>query len=244
MDLRTANDWKCLDLFERECRVLRSLHHPAFSRYLDHFEERGGFYLVMERVHGESLQDRRARGVRMTEADISRLLAELGAVLQMLHGLRPAAIDRDIKPNNLVRRPDGAVALVDFGAVRDVLRAEGGSTVAGTFGYMAPEQLQGRALAQTDIYGLGATAVALLTGIEPEQMPHRGLRMNLSSLQASDPLKAVLARMLEPDPDLRARTVPEAMGPYAAPGFQASATGKAKTEDGRKRKRQVRIRLR
>jgi hypothetical protein len=213
-DLRTSTDWKQVELFERECRVLRSLRHEAIPRYLEHFEHDGAYYLVMDRVVGESLQERRARGQRMSEPEIWRLLFELGAVLDWLHGGQPAVIHRDIKPSNLIRRPDGSLAIVDFGAVRDVLRVQGGSTVAGTFGYMAPEQMQGRALPQTDVYGLGATAVALMSGLEPEQFPHKGLRIDLTPLVASDSLKAVLALMLEPDPDLRPRSVRDALGSH------------------------------
>ncbi|MBI5536157.1 MAG: serine/threonine protein kinase [Deltaproteobacteria bacterium] len=215
-DLRVATDWKKVELFERECSVLRSIQHPAIPRYLEQFEEDGAFYLVMERVVGESLQERRARGVRTTEGEVWRVLHEVGAILDMLHGLQPPVIHRDIKPHNLIRRPDGTIALVDFGAVRDMLRAGGGSTVAGTFGYMAPEQLHGQALPQTDVYGLGATVVALMTGREPEQLAHRGLRVDVrSEVSASSALIAVLERMLEPDPDHRPRSVRAALGSYA-----------------------------
>jgi serine/threonine protein kinase len=215
-DLRAATDWKKVELFERECSVLRSITHPAIPRYLDQFEQDGVFYLVMERVVGESLQERRSRGVRMTEAEVWRVLHEVGAILDMLHGLQPPIIHRDIKPHNLLRRPDGTIALVDFGAVRDMLRAGGGSTVAGTFGYMAPEQLHGQALAQTDVYGLGATIVALMTGREPEQLRHKGLRLDIrSEVSASPALLAVVERMLEPDPDHRPKSVRAAMGAHA-----------------------------
>jgi serine/threonine protein kinase len=213
-DLRASTDWKRFELFERECSVLRSLSHAAIPRYVEHFEHDGACYLVMERVLGESLQERRARGERMAEAEIWRLLFSVGEVLQWLHGQQPPVIHRDIKPGNLVRRPDGSIALVDFGAVRDVLRIDGGSTIAGTFGYMAPEQMQGRALPQTDVYGLGATVLAVMSGREPEQFPHKGLRIDLSPLLASDSLKTVLTMMLEPDPDVRPRSVHEALGTH------------------------------
>src|SRR5262249_48199659 len=108
------------------------------------------------------------------------------------------------------RRPDGSFALVDFGAVRDRLKPEGGSTVVGTFGYMAPEQLQGRALPATDVYSVGATALRLLTGREPETLPHRGLGIDVAlALGAgADPLlREALSRMLDPDPDRRASSL-------------------------------------
>ncbi len=229
-DLRAATDWKRVELFERECKVLRSIRHPAVPRYLDQFEHDGAYYLVMERVQGESLQERRQRGVLLSEAEVWRLLHEVGAILDELHAMQPPIIHRDVKPHNLVRRPDGTMALVDFGAVRDMLMARGGSTVAGTFGYMAPEQLHGRALPQTDVYGLGATVVALMTGREPEELEHKGLRIDLAKeLRASAALIAVLQRMLEPDPDARPSTVRAAMGPYA-PSEAPHATSAAHRE--------------
>ena len=110
----------------------------------------------------------------LAEEDVVRLLRDAADVLDYLHGRTPPVIHRDLKPGNVLRRPDGSFAFVDFGAVRDKLRPEGGSTVVGTFGYMAPEQFQGRALPASDVYAIGATAVAMLTGREPEDLPHQG----------------------------------------------------------------------
>src|SRR5690606_34676430 len=115
---------------------------------------------------------------------------------------------RNSKPRNVISRPDGHFTLVDFGSVRDKLRPEGGSTVVGTFGYMAPEQFQGRAMPATDVYATAATALAMLTGLEPDQLPHQGLRLDVNAAlneDVSPRLKAFLAQALEPDPDLRGR---------------------------------------
>src|SRR6185295_14519102 len=139
--------------------------------------------------------------------EILRFLRDASGVLDYLHGRAPPVIHRDIKPNNVIRRPDGSFAIVDFGAVRDRLRPEGGSTVVGTFGYMAPEQFQGRALPATDVYALGATAIAMLTGEEPEALPHKGLAIDVNAAlgrRASPAMVRVLSSMLAPDPDQRA----------------------------------------
>src|SRR5690606_3027281 len=118
----------------------------------------------------------------------------------------PPVIHRDIKPTNLVRAADGRVSLVDFGGVREAGRS-GGSTMIGTFGYMAPEQLHGQAGPATDLYALGATIVALAGGVEPEDVPRVGLRMDLERhLPGLAPrLRKVLAWMVEPDPTARPR---------------------------------------
>jgi hypothetical protein len=214
-DVRGARSWKDVDLAERETRVLKALSHPSLPRYIDHFEEGGVLYLVTEKIQGATLATLRARGAPFGENEAMRLLGDSANILAYLHGRSPPVVHRDIKPANVIRRPDGSYAFVDFGAVRDSLKPEGGSTVVGTFGYMGPEQFQGRALPGSDVYGVGATVLSLLTGSEPEALPHRGLAIDVrAALQgrASARLTRILERMLEPDPDKRA----QAIGPLLA----------------------------
>jgi tRNA A-37 threonylcarbamoyl transferase component Bud32 len=218
--VKGARSWKEVDLAEREARVLATLDHPNIPRHVDHFEENGCLFLVTERVEGETLAELRQRGVAFGASDIARLLDDARTTLGYLHKQAPPVIHRDIKPGNVIRRPDGSFAFVDFGAVRDSLKPEGGSTVVGTFGYMAPEQIQGRALPATDVYSLGATALALLTGREPESLPHRGLGLDVSRAlgNSADPeIVRVLSAMLEPDPDRRAAAVPQVVLGAAPP---------------------------
>ncbi len=205
--IRGASSWKGVELAEREARVLASLSHPSLPAYLDHFEEDGALFLVMEKIDGESLGAMRRRRAVLGRDEVVRFLRDASGVLDYLHGRAPPVIHRDIKPNNVIRRPDGSFAIVDFGAVRDRLRPEGGSTVVGTFGYMAPEQFQGRALPASDVYAVGATALCLLTGEEPENLPHRGLAIDVPAAlggRADPRLVRALSAMLEPDPERRA----------------------------------------
>jgi hypothetical protein len=210
----TAKAWKDVELAEREARTLASLDHPRLPRYIEHFEEGGVLYLVMEKVEGESLAQIRARQRTMSIEEVTRMLEDIGEALRYLHTRAPAVVHRDIKPGNILRAPDGSYALVDFGAVRNRLKPGGGSTVVGTFGYMAPEQFQGRASPQSDVYGLAATALSVLTGREPEELPHEGLGIDvLRSLPRSTPrpLARALAAMLVPDPERRAGSIDDAL---------------------------------
>jgi hypothetical protein len=228
-DVRGARAWKDVELAEREARVLQSLVHPKLPRYVDHFEQDGVLYLVMEKIEGESLASIRARGARLDEEQVIRLLRDASDVLDYLHGRQPPVIHRDLKPGNVIRRPDGSFAFVDFGAVRDTLRPRGGSTIVGTFGYMAPEQFQGRALPASDVYAVGATALTMMTGSEPENLPHRGLSIDVHAAignSARAPLVDALERMLEIDPDERAARIapllPALQGGRSASGVQSS----------------------
>jgi serine/threonine protein kinase len=209
-EVKTAKKWKDVELAEREARVLASLSHPSLPAYVEHFEENGTLYLVMERIEGVSLTEFRKKGAVFKTEDVKRLLEEAAIVLAYLHSRTPPIIHRDLKPSNVIRRPGGSFAFVDFGAVRDRLRPAGGSTVVGTFGYMAPEQFQGRALPASDVYAIGATALWMLTGEEPENLPHKGLGIDVPGAlgrRASPELVTILSAMLEPDPEKRAHSI-------------------------------------
>ncbi len=202
---RAGAGWKPFELFEREVRTLKSLRHAGIPRFLDSFEsEPGVFNLVMERAPGATLWAYRKK-VRFDDDQLRDILVKTLDILAYLHGLNPPVVHRDIKPSNLVRSATGQLSLIDFGGVRDALRADGGSTVIGTFGYMAPEQLHGEATPATDLYGLGATVIALAGDVEPEKVPRVGLRMDLAAhLPRMEPrLRDALAAMVAPDPDQR-----------------------------------------
>lgn len=229
--IRGAKSWKDVELAEREARVLAQLSHPALPKYIEHFEEDGALYLSMEKVEGESIAALRRRQAMMTEADVVQFLTDAASMLDYLHGRSPPVIHRDIKPGNVIRRSDGTFAFVDFGSVRDTLKPEGGSTVVGTFGYMAPEQFQGRALPSTDVYAVGVTALVMLTGREPEDLPHQGLAIDVgAALEGSkNPgLVSVLERMLDPNPDQRARSITQLLGGADIPSNRRDARSGAK----------------
>jgi tRNA A-37 threonylcarbamoyl transferase component Bud32 len=242
--VRGAKSWKDVELAEREARVLATLSHPNLPVYIDHFEEDGALCLVMEKIEGETLASLRRRQAPLSSLDIARFLSDARSALGYLHARVPPIIHRDIKPGNVIRRADGSFVFVDFGSVRDQLKPEGGSTVVGTFGYMAPEQFQGRALPGSDVYAVGATALSLVTGREPEDLPHRGLGIDVPAAlgRVAEPwLVRTLSALLEPDPDKRPTRVP-ALGPLPSSTANSAPDGdwRAIREQGREQGRRLR----
>lgn len=205
LTFRRMNDWKVLELFEREAKVLAQLDHPAIASYLDYFqidsENDRGFYIVQELVEGRSLSKAIMEGWHGSEADIRAIAEQILEVLIYLHGLKPPVIHRDIKPQNLILQSDGKVMLVDFGAVQDTYRNSqvGGSTVVGTYGYMPPEQFRGKSVPATDLYALGATILFLLTGRSPADLPEVKLKISFRKfVSISDHFADWLEQMIEP----------------------------------------------
>ncbi len=207
--LAGSDAWKRFELFERECAVLRSLKHPSIPAYVEHGgdEDAGVFFLVMQRAPGETLQAQIDAGRRYTDAELESILGGLLDALAYLHSLNPPVIHRDLKPGNVVLGEDGHVWLVDFGSVRDVVVDSRQSTVVGTYGYMAPEQLRGQSSPASDLYGLGATLAAAATGADAAKLPSKGLELELVDVIKPGALRDRLQWMLRADPDLRPATV-------------------------------------
>ena len=207
LSLSKLGDWKGFELFERECRVLARLNHPNIPRFIDHYasEESGDYFLVMELIEARNLAQQIEESGKLSADRLERVFVQCLEVLAYLQRQTPPIIHRDIKPSNLLLDDAGHLHLIDFGGVRDLLRVDGGSTIVGTFGYMAPEQLHGEATGATDLYALGATIVSLLTGADPQDMPRAGLGIDLDRLLPHHPWRGLLGAMLEPNPAERIR---------------------------------------
>jgi Protein kinase domain/Ankyrin repeats (3 copies) len=207
LSLVQMDDWKAIDLFEREAQILAQLDHPAIPRYIDYFTidtpTDRNFYIVQELAPGKTLSDWSESGWRCTEAEVKDIASQILKILSYLHNFTPPVIHRDLKPSNILRTATGQISLVDFGAVRQAYHDTfmRGSTVVGTFGYMAPEQFRSQALPATDLYGLGATILALLTNRSPAELTQSNLKLSFrNKIQVSPAFTDWLEQMLEPDP--------------------------------------------
>jgi eukaryotic-like serine/threonine-protein kinase len=206
ISFRQIKDWKTVDLFEREVRVLKQLDLSAIPKYLDSFEidtdDDRLFCIVQALAPGKNLAQWIQEGWRPNEEDVKAIAQQLLEILIYLQTLTPPIIHRDIKPQNILRDEQGQIYLVDFGAVQDTYRqtVTGGSTVIGTFGYMAPEQFRGQATLATDLYGLGTTLAFLLTGKDPINLQQtEDLKLTISSdVQIALPFRRWLQHLIEP----------------------------------------------
>lgn len=161
-----------INRFMAEALILARLGHPNIPRVHRHFIETDRYYLVMDFVEGEDLQvvlDRQG-GKGLPEEQVLTWALQICSVLEYLHGQTPPVIFRDLKPANIMLRPNGDISLIDFGIAKLFNPARQG-TLVGTPGYAAPEQYQGLAEPRSDIFGLGATLHHLLTGRDPQQHP-------------------------------------------------------------------------
>jgi hypothetical protein len=253
MLVRRANAVKCIELFEREARILETLDHPGIPRFhADLVRDAGrnsAFYLVQEFIDGPTLEALHG-GRPIVPERAFRYGLQLLEILRYLHSFSPPVVHRDVKPGNVMVRADGSLVLIDFGSVRAALdTATGGSTVAGTFGYMAPEQFMGRAVPRTDIYGVGATLVALLSADDPQKLQGTLRAIDPTPLGLAEPMMRALRRMLAPedgdrpgvdeairlvraalDPSVDAPAAPRAPKAPAMPTVHGDASGEAESE--------------
>ncbi|MBE9130002.1 MULTISPECIES: serine/threonine protein kinase [unclassified Coleofasciculus] len=216
---RSDANWSDYDAIEQEIKVLRGLNHPGIPRYLGSFQTATGFCLVQEYKNAPSLAVPRS----FDPDEIKQLAVSLLNILVYLQNRIPAVSHRDIKPENVLVDDDINVYLVDFGLARIGDSEMTISSVAkGTVGFMAPEQLFNRQISEaSDLYGLGATLVCLLTGtpsIAISQLIDEDYRLNFKHLVPKLSIRWIewLEKMVELKPKDRfpdAETALEALNP-------------------------------
>lgn len=165
---------KARQMFDRETAILSRLNHPDIANVIDSFIENNRVYLVLEYIPGSTLrQEVKQKGPKEIDR-VEAVLKQVLSTLSFLHNLNPPVIHRDISPDNIVVRKDGAVAIIDFGAANEFMRGVTG-TMVGKQSYIAPEQFRGKAEPTSDLYSLGATAYYLLTGEDPVPLSRSSL---------------------------------------------------------------------
>ena len=216
--IHSVQNWKEYDLFKREAMALQSLQMKGVAKFYDYnefLEEKEPVACIaQEYIDGRSLQDMIRSGYRFTLRKIFEMAIQILDILDGLHRHDPPIIHRDIKPSNILIKALDAdhfeVYLIDFGAVANPQVQGGGSTVAGTYGYMPPEQLMGTPCAASDFYSFAATLVHVLSGVEPGMMEVSDFRLVIDPHLQNIPRPVVrlLHRMLEPKVESRFTDVP------------------------------------
>ncbi|MFN5725393.1 MAG: protein kinase domain-containing protein, partial [Pseudanabaena sp.] len=156
-------------LFEQEAKRLDDLgKHPQIPELLSFTIHEGKQYLIQEFIDGETLEQELARVGAFSEQQVRDVLVEVLQILEFVHS--KSVIHRDISPDNIIRRrSDRKLVLVDFGAAKHAtatLLAKTGTGI-GKASYGAPEQMLGKSVFQSDLFGLGVTCLHLLTNVEP-----------------------------------------------------------------------------
>ena len=208
LDIESVSNWKEYELFQREADVLASLDINGVALFYEAIEDlnsaRPCAFIVQEYIEGESLADMLRNGYRFKVDEVYNILIQLLRIIYQLQNRPNPVIHRDIKPSNIMLSPVHGtyyVTLIDFGAVANPQVQGGGSTTAGTFGYMPPEQCTCHTCLASDIYSLGAVAVEMFSGKSPSSLPNVDFRLIFEPELENQPpaLVNTLRRMLEPD---------------------------------------------
>ncbi len=209
LNIESVKNWKEYELFHREVQTLEKLNINGVAHFWEAIECLDSnppcSYLIQEYIPGKSLNEMLRLGHRFSLDRVYQIVLQLLEILRQLQALDPPVIHRDIKPSNIMLKPlEGdqyKVYLIDFGAVANPQVQSGGSTVAGTFGYMPPEQLMGKPIPASDVYSLAAVIVYMLAGVSPADMPTKDFYLIFEPYLQNMPhgLVQTLRQMLEPD---------------------------------------------
>lgn len=162
------NDEIVVNSLLAEANMMKRLDHPSLPRIVDIIDNGITIYVVMDYIEGESLDKILAEYGAQPEELVIGWAKQLCDALSYLHSQKPPIIYRDMKPANVMLKPEGNIKIIDFGIAREYKEQSlADTTVLGTKGYAPPEQYSGQTDARSDIYALGMTMHHLLTGIDP-----------------------------------------------------------------------------
>ncbi|OCR00111.1 protein kinase [Oscillatoriales cyanobacterium USR001] len=208
-------------LFDTEAQTLYKLGrlHDQIPTLSAHFEENGEFYLVQDLILGHDLTKEIIAGKKLSESYTITLLQNILEILAIVH--QQNVIHRDLKPANLMRRQDGKVIVIDFGAVKEistmVVNAQGQTSFTlaiGTQGYMPSEQAKGKPKLASDVYAVGMIGIQALTGKTPDCLPEDQMTGEViwrNQAQVSNNLANVLDKMVRDHFSQRYQNAEEAL---------------------------------
>lgn len=197
-----------------EIDILKKLSHPNLPSIVDVIDSEESFIIIMDYIQGNSLNKALAEYGAQPQENVIEWAKQLCDVLGYLHSRTPAIIYRDMKPANVMLKPDGNVTLIDFGTAREFKEKNlADTTCLGTVGYAAPEQFggMGQTDARTDIYCLGATLYHLVTGMNPCEPPYEIKPIREINPGLSSGLERIILKCTQRDPNDRYQSAAELM---------------------------------
>ncbi len=230
---RTAsgkNDEVIINSLLAEANLMKRLDHPALPRIVDIIEDSKTIYVVMDYIEGESLDKILQTYGPQPQELVIEWAKQLCDALGYLHSQKPPIIYRDMKPANIMLKPEGNLKVIDFGIAREYKEASlADTTVLGTRGYAPPEQHGSRQTdARSDIYALGMTVHHLLTGVDPRPADYMYAPIRQWNPELSAGLERVIDKCTALDPEDRYQNCNELM--YALTHYEE--------EDGAYKKKQ------
>ena len=197
-----------------ETDILKKLHHPNLPSIVDVIDTEDSFIIIMDYIEGNSLKDALDEYGAQSQKHVISWAKQLCDVLGYLHSRVPAIIYRDMKPANIMLKPDGNVTLIDFGTAREFKEKNlADTTCLGTVGYAAPEQFggMGQTDPRTDIYCLGATLYHLVTGMNPCEPPYEIKPIREINPSLSSGLERIIQKCTKSNPNERYQSAAELM---------------------------------
>jgi len=197
-----------------ETDILKKLSHPNLPSIVDVIDTEDSFIIIMDYIQGNSLNRALDEYGAQPQDHVIAWAKQLCDVLGYLHTRTPAIIYRDMKPANIMLKPDGNVTLIDFGTAREFKEKNlADTTCLGTVGYAAPEQFggMGQTDARTDIYCLGATLYHLVTGMNPCEPPYEIKPIREINPSLSSGLERIIQKCTQRDPNDRYQSAAELM---------------------------------
>ncbi|MBQ7385254.1 MAG: serine/threonine protein kinase [Ruminococcus sp.] len=204
-----------------ETELLKRFNHPNLPSIIDVIDGEGSFLIVMDYIEGNSLNKAIETSGAQSQEDVIEWSKQLCDVLGYLHSRKPPIIYRDMKPANVMLKPDGNVSLIDFGTAREFKSSSvEDTTCLGTQGYAAPEQYggHGQTDARTDIYCLGATMYHLVTGHNPSTPPYEMYPIRQWNPVLSSGLEEIIIKCTQRNPNDRYQSCAELL--YALDHYQ------------------------